>query len=231
MDVAALVSAWEATLAQPVCRRAATLLEGAGTRHAGTLDVGTRDATMLALHRELTGEILDGEATCAHCGERMDVAIPVAQLVNDTMKDGTVDRDGWHIELRVPTIDDVVWALGQPISDDALFGRCVVLAHLDDAPVPATDIPAAVRTLCEARLDAMAPLANLSVGLTCPVCAHDDDLPLDICAFVLGRAGDWAHRQLLDVAALCRAYGWNEASVLAMSSWRRAFYLARMGEP
>jgi len=34
----------------------------------------------------------------------------------------------------------------------------------------------------------------------------------------------------VDVATLCRAYGWSEKSVLAMSGWRRDFYLARLEE-
>lgn len=230
MDVAALVSAWEGTLAQPVCHRAAILLEGAGIQHVGNLDVGTREANMLALHRLMTGGVLDGEATCAHCGERMDVSIPIAQLDAITTADRIVEYDDWRIDLAVPTIDDVTWALGQPDSEDALFGHCVKHATHHGTTASTADIPADVRLQCEARLDAMAPLANLSIGLTCPACGQDDALPLDLCGFVLERAGDWAHRQLLDVAAICRAYGWNEENVLAMSPWRKAFYLARMGD-
>ncbi|MET0936672.1 MAG: hypothetical protein ABWX83_11810 [Luteibacter sp.] len=230
MDVAALVSAWEATLGQPVCRRATTLLEGAGTTDAARLDVGAREAKLLALHRRLAGDTLDGEATCAHCGERMDVTIPVTALDAEPIGDAMVIEDDWRVELRVPTSDDVAWALGEPDSEDALLGRSVVRASRGDTVVAARDLPAGLRTLCESRLEAMAPLANLSIGLSCPACARDDALPLDIGAFVLDKAADWAHRQLVDVVTLCRAYGWSEQSVLAMSGWRRDFYLARLEE-
>src|SRR5262249_18995729 len=121
----------------------------------------------------------------------------------------------------------VAWALREPDPDGALFGRCVVSAlHRGTAHDPDA-IPGPVRHRCEQHLDAQAPLANLEIELACPACAHSAPSPLDVGAYVVAALQPWVERRLDEVARLCLAYGWGEAEVLAMSGWRRAFYLAR----
>ena len=40
---------------------------------------------------------------------------------------------------------------------------------------------------------------------------------------------DWVGRTLTEVHQLARAYGWSEAEILAMSGWRRRWYLEAAG--
>lgn len=232
MDLDTLMSTWEAALAQPVATRTATLVavlrEGADDPLA--LDVGTREHDALRLAARVAGAALDAETICAQCGERMEICVPLAAL--QFVPTGIAEvRDGaWQIGLRVPDTRDVLAALDFPAgeaSEAALFSRCVTSARYNGEARTATDLPAALRAQCEARLDALAPLANLTLDLVCPACGAADAVPLDAGAFVFERMRHWVEDQLDDIARLCRAYGWREADVLAMSAWRRSFYLAR----
>ncbi|MEM5317143.1 hypothetical protein [Paraburkholderia sp. JHI869] len=232
MDLDTLISTWEAALAQPAATRTATLVavlrEGAGDPLA--LDVGTREHDALRLAACIVGDALDAQTACVHCGERMEIRVPLAALERVPVDTAEV-RDGvWQVGLRVPDTHDVLAALDFPAgeaSEAALFSRCVRSAQCNSEARTANDLPAALRAQCEARLDALAPLANLTLDLVCPTCGAEDAVPLDAGAFVFERMRHWVEDQLDDVARLCRAYGWREADVLAMSAWRRRFYLAR----
>lgn len=230
MDTNALIGAWELALTRPVAARMAQVLDVVG--HAAptaSLDLHEREREALRLHAAIAGDLFDAEATCAYCGERLEFGIPLAAL--DAAPDGAhrLDHEGWQIVLRVPRTDDVCRALEDSDSDAALFRACVASARHDGETRKAEEIPADVRTLCEARLDEIAPLANLAVACRCPACGAADSLPLDVGAYVFERLGHWVEDQLDEVARLCRAYAWDEGRVLAMSAWRRRFYLERAG--
>lgn len=227
MNAIALISAWEAALTRPLALRTATLLEAAGHAPSGSLDVGRREREALRIHTIIAGDVLDGETTCARCDERMDIAMTAAALDIEPACDHEVACDDWCVVLRVPDTHDVLFALAQDDSEAALFARCVTRAERGGSPVQAADLPAAVRERCDECLDRLAPLANLTLDLRCPACGHADAVPIDIGGFVFERMAHWVEEQLDIVARLCRTYAWSEEHVLAMSPWRRRFYLAR----
>jgi hypothetical protein len=232
MDLDTLMSTWESALAQPAATRTATLVAVLrdGSDDPLALDVGTREHDALRLVARIAGEVLDGETTCTQCGERMEINVPLAALQLAPADIAEVRDGAWHVGLRVPDTRDVLAALDFPTgeaSEAALFARCVTSAHCNGEARTARDLPAAVRAQCEARLDALAPHANLTLDLVCPACGAADLVPFDAGAFVFERMRHWVEDQLDDIARLCRAYGWREADVLAMGAWRRHFYLAR----
>ncbi len=47
----------------------------------------------------------------------------------------------------------------------------------------------------------------------------------DIVSFLWNELNAWAIRTLREVHILASAYGWSETDILAMSPWRRQFYL------
>ena len=69
------------------------------------------------------------------------------------------------------------------------------------------------------------PQADLQLSLACPECQHTWQTPLDIVSYFWSEIQAWATRLLREIHALASAYGWNEAEVLALSSWRRRAYL------
>lgn len=232
MDLDTLMSTWEAALAQGAATRTATLVavlhDDACDPLALDLDERERDA--LRLMSRVTGDTFDGETSCLRCGERMEISVPLAALQLARADTTELHDDAWQVGLRVPDSHDVLDALdctSDEAAEAALFERCITHARYNGEARAASELPAALRVRCEAQLDALAPLANLTLDLTCPACGAADAVPLDAGAFVFERMRHWVEDQLDDIARLCRAYGWREADVLAMSAWRRRFYLAR----
>ena len=71
-------------------------------------------------------------------------------------------------------------------------------------------------------------LADLRIGLHCPVCSHDWVVVFDIASFLWKEIDDWAGRMLRDVSDLAAAYGWSEAEILDISPVRRQLYLGML---
>jgi len=226
-----LISAWEVARGQPPVWRGVTILAAHGAEAPQLFGVGAREAGVLAVYRELIGERLDCEAHCDTCGERLEFSLTPQDLAAPSgAASPRVDVDGWTVTVRVPTTEDVAWAIDQPDPNAALFRRCVVAAARNGVEPPTGCLPAFVRDACERRLDELAPLANVDVELACPACGQAGRAPLDISAFVLTALHQWVATRLNEVARLCHAYGWAETDVLTMSRWRRRFYLAQLGE-
>ena len=74
----------------------------------------------------------------------------------------------------------------------------------------------------EAALEALDPLAVVTLESTCPACGNPDVPVLDLldCAWTVVEAH--ARRLLGEVHRLARAYGWREHDVLALGAARRA---------
>jgi hypothetical protein len=228
MDALALLAAWEHSLTQPLPLRAATAFAlGVGDEEPGRVDIDCRERAAIRLHTLIAGDMLEATSTCSRCDERMDIAIPAATFEIESPAAREVQCDGWQITLRVPDSQDILFALKQDDSEAALFARCIVQAQQHSLAVQPDDLPATVRERCEEQLDRLAPLANLTLLLRCPACGEADEVPFDASAFVLDRLGFWVEDRLDEVVRLCRAFAWREEDVLAMSPWRRRFYLAR----
>jgi hypothetical protein len=65
--------------------------------------------------------------------------------------------------------------------------------------------------------------------LSCPVCSCAWSESFDIVSFFWSELAAWSSRMLDQVHRLASAYGWSEASILAMSPYRREVYLGRVG--
>jgi hypothetical protein len=81
-----------------------------------------------------------------------------------------------------------------------------------------------VSAMAEQMAQADAP-ADIQLALTCPVCGQHWQAIFDIVSFFWSEIDAWAYRTLRDVHCLAAAYGWREADILALSPWRRQFYL------
>ena len=82
---------------------------------------------------------------------------------------------------------------------------------------------AAVEALAESD-----PGAQTALRVRCP-CGSEWVGELDIRTVVWSDLTDWVGRTLTEVHQLARAYGWSEAEILAMSGWRRRWYLEAAG--
>src|SRR6476469_6880454 len=75
---------------------------GLHERQAAAMDVPRRDAALLAVRRCSFGDALHGFATCDACGERLEFALSVAEVVeqigNAARHAGTARHDDWSFE-------------------------------------------------------------------------------------------------------------------------------------
>jgi hypothetical protein len=69
------------------------------------------------------------------------------------------------------------------------------------------------------------PQADIHIALSCPLCKSEKKIAFDISSFLWSELNAWAVRTLREVHILASAYCWRETDILAMSPWRRQFYL------
>lgn len=241
MDTAArLLDAWERGAPQTVTGRALSLLAATepelGIGGLAALSIGRRDARLLELRTRLFGDILVGLATCAACGELLELEFSAADLMlgpaSDPDEPAILQTSGYELRVRLLNSRDLVdiaqlhdIATGR----DTLLRSCVLGASRDGTEVPADQLPAVVLDMVEEWLAEADPQADIEMALHCPGCAARWRQGFDIVSFLWAEIDAWARRTLYDVHRVAAAYGWREGDILAMSALRRQAYLDLVG--
>lgn len=224
LDDPALLDLWEHALPLAWPAREALFAARAGGSDAPT--AGAQRLQVLALHRCVSGDALPLRCNCPGCGQDLGFEVDLGALVAALPpppgpQQHTLAVNGRTWRFRLPAPADVAAADTPDVED--FVARLLALCVEDDdggMPLPPQLLPA----LAE-RMEALDPAAALSFAVDCPACARHWDAAFDparsLWAFVQSRA----EQTLLDVDALARRYGWNEAEVLALSPTRRRAYL------
>jgi hypothetical protein len=231
-----LIAAWEAAWSEPEIDRAPSLLAALGQLPAedlGSLTVGQCDASLFALRRATFGDRLEILATCPSCGAELEIAVSLADLQPVALPgppgEQLVEADGFAIACRLPRNADLRALDGRSPDATTLLARCVREARrASGEAVAGEELPATVAEAVLAELAARDPGAQVLIGLRCP-CDHEWTDELDIRGLLWTEVGDWVQRTLQEVHDLARSYGWSEAEILALSPWRRRWYLEASG--
>ncbi|MEZ0449398.1 hypothetical protein [Cellulomonas sp. ICMP 17802] len=214
---AVLLDAWGSAHAVPdVARGAAVLATASGLELEALVDVPLADLARLAARclQESFDDALDVVLVCDACGERLDVAVPVALLPvaeQPTEPAATV---------RPPTTRDLLAAAGSADPAGTMLARCAAPADLLDDE--------SRRRVADA-LDRAAGDALSALVCACPSCGAAVDGVLDVCALLWDAVDDAAPHLLREVASLAAAFGWTEPEILALPPARRAAYLDLVG--
>ena len=247
MDAETILALWEAAEGPGGGRgrtvgRAARLLAAAGEADPGALSLGTAAARLLALRARLVGDALEGVADCPACAARHEVRLDATAFAAPTFDAPTLDpptldpptldggpadvpivveHGGWRALLRVPSLDD--WEAAARCVDAqagaALLREAAILTS--DGP---GEPPEGLIEAIEAALDAAEPLADARLTMVCDACGVAWEVGLDPAAFLVSEIATLARRQMAEIAALARAYGWSETAILAISPARRRVY-------
>lgn len=188
-------------------------------------DVG---AAALLIRRAWLGDVIRTDVACPEsgCGERIEVSFGIEQYVahHRPRRPRAVapgDDDGWYaltganVRFRIPTIADVLEAISAESPALTLSERCV----------QGTSTASVTRRIDRA-LAAMAPRLESSVGGTCPSCGQEVSLRFDPVVYTLSELRDAFSALYFDVHLLASAYGWPEATILALPRRRRRHYAA-----
>lgn len=197
---------------------------------ASELSVGQRNLYLLVLRELMFGPALSGYAECTHCGEKLEFSVEVAtlRLPEPQQQQFRVVLPGYELACRLPTSRDLaalVGCDGAEIARNSLVQRCVLEAWRDGQPVAVDGLPEGTVAELADTMAAYDPQADMSFMLECPACGQQWSALFDIVAFFWIELGDRVKHLLYDVHLLAQAYGWSEASILAMSPRRRQTYL------
>ena len=235
----ALLSAWERGERQTWSARGLTLLSAGYPDRAGPdatmISLAERDRLLLELRRLTFGDTMAAFAVCQACGERLEFELPhataVAALETGANATGALMIENWAITLRLADTADIDHAAVEPDIDAArtiLLERCVTATDASGAIVPYRELPDPVRAVAETKLAALHEAVELSVSLTCPGCAAQQQVLVEVSSHLWTETRHAARRLLAEVHELAHAHGWSEAAILAMSAPRRRAYLEMM---
>ncbi|HEX2050535.1 MAG TPA: phage baseplate protein [Actinomycetota bacterium] len=233
----ALLDAWERGLERPPHARAAALLAATDPGDDDALahiSLGRRDARLLDLRARAIGDRVEGVATCAECGEDMELEFDLDDVRASPPESPALAlaRAGYDVEFRLPDGADVAAAarrgeLGAARAE--LLRRCVTGARRDGRDVAATELPEEVAVAVADAMAAADPQADVELATECPACGAPARVPFDVAAFVWAEVDARARRVLRDVHTLASAYGWREDDILSLGPARRALYLEMAG--
>ena len=226
LSAATLLNVWERGRDQDPVRRAVGLVTAAcvdlSVEAAATLPIGERDSLLLTLRERIFGPELNGLADCPNCGERVEMSFGVEQIRTHSPveREFLLEAPDGVLRARVPNSADLAAAATRR----ELLVRCIL-----EAPAGGEALSDETLNALESRLAQADPGANILLELGCPACGNPWHALFDIVGFFWREIDAWARRVLREVHALAAAYGWSEAEILALSPWRRQFYLEMVG--
>ncbi|MBX3057989.1 MAG: phage baseplate protein [Anaerolineae bacterium] len=231
-----LLSLWEQGLAQPLANWALLVLSAAcpetPAEQLAELSIGNRDSHILTLREWTFGPNLTCLAACPTCSEKLELNFQTANiraLPPPETSELMLTHNGYQVRFRLPNSVDVTAVTGDRDPTEnrrLLFQRCLLEVRRSKGKVVAADVlPEPVVEAVITQMAAADPQADVQLALDCPHCRHHWLAPFDIVAFFWAEINTWAYRVLHEVHLLAAAYGWSEADILALTPWRRRFYL------
>ena len=194
------------------------------------LSIGQRDALLLVLRQQTFGSQMEAYAECPACGAQLEFNVDVEELlrVHTPANSGelTADVEGFAIRFRLPDSVDLADCVNSGLlQTKGLLRRCVLEVNRGKERIDFEALPESAYFQLEARMAELDPLAEVYIALNCTECGHQFSMLLDILSFLWSELNEQVKRLLNQVHVLAQHYGWREADILAMSPWRRQYYL------
>ena len=241
MQAGDVLALWEVGLSQGPAERALTLLSAwcpqTPREDLERMNIGKRDALLLAFRERLFGPRFSGLANCPRCNASLELAFLSAEVRtgagDDSADPFSFSFGEFEFTCRLPNSADLLAAVRKGSSDSvtaALFERCVLEKRHRGIDVSTASLPVEAIDAIGSEMGKRDPQADIRFALICPDCAHQWEAIFDIVSFAWNEISSWATRLLRQVHTLAMAYGWREIDILTMSSPRRRAYLEMLGE-
>lgn len=202
----------------------------AGTSHPldwSAVPASSLASVALSVRCAWAGDRVTTSGTCPTCGELFDVSFSLsAYLSHDHPRRprnvAGPDAQGWYTlrgtsqRLRVPSVADLLAALDDNDAAGALAARCIM----------PNDGRRAVVARADRALQALSPNPVPYIGGACPACGTEMNMAFDPLTYSLAEFRQLFRGIFQEVHALASAYGWAEATLLAMPRSRRRQYWA-----
>jgi hypothetical protein len=243
LSASEILHIWEMGQNQHPLDRALTLLSFALPEVTGEelirLSIGQRDTLLLMLREMTLGSILESFAECPHCREALEftlnstdlreTAVPETELASVKHPFYSLTIDEFELQFRLPNSQDlaaIVDCADIPTAHQRLIQQCIHQASQNGVAISPNQLPAQVLTFVGEQITQQDPQAEMLLQLTCPACHYSWQVLFDIVTFFWTELTVQAKRLLQEIHTLARFYGWREADILSMSSFRRQFYLS-----
>lgn len=199
--------------------------------------LGRANAGLLAMRRRWLGDHWRCLSDCPACGEVIEVALRVDQLLGAVDEGGMdqvqalqrIDEEGWSLAFRLPHVGDLLELACQAGDTRWLWSRVLIEARADDKHSSLDDIPASALRAAGRQIEQADPLASIELAMACPDCGHAWSEPLHVIDVFWSELSALAERLLSEVGRLAQSFGWSEAQILAMTPQRRQRYLNWLG--
>jgi hypothetical protein len=229
LSLAQLVTAWESAGPGSPHRRLSALMAVVDGPDAGRDEtLGDRNRRLFQLHRALVGTPIEAHVTCADCGVDSEFVVPADDILSLAAPDPDTRVEilaGPRVlAFRQPRMADLD-AVGHAPSAEHVRRAVVERCRIENGE-DAGAVPDDVVEQLGIRLDALDPAANIVVTIACAGCRRPLAASVDLAAFVardLDRVVDGVCR---DIDIIASAYGWDEATILALAPARRRRYVA-----
>jgi hypothetical protein len=239
-----LLAAWERGMAKDnLPARALALLESASGSDSqlalARLPIGERDRRLLALREQAFGQRVAGVSVCPDCGITMEFELNVADvtispdLTETETRQEVLHYNEYEITFHIPSSVDLAALKDLSAFEEKmglLLERLIQRATRNRIAISVAQLPREVISAVEAQMAEVDPQADIQLSFHCQACGRLWQSCFDIASFLWTEVHVWALRLIRDVHSLAHAYGWREADILAMSSWRRQQYLELLSE-
>ena len=190
------------------------------------LSIGERDRVLLEFRKNLFGRTIEGNSLCPDCGERVEFHLDIDELIGIQPNESDCVLpldDGHEVEFRLPNSRDLATILSTTNIPDArlqLAERCLSVNGNQQIELTEERIADLARVMEERD-----PLADIQLDLLCPECQGTWSTTFDILIWLWQELTGEATGLLREVHLLASSYGWDEESILSMSSQRRQTYI------
>ncbi len=241
LSAAELLNIWERGLGRSHFQRALILLAASCSNLSpgdlARLSIGQRDYLLIMLRDLIFGSVVVGLTNCPECSETLELKFDLADILirPETSQEKAFSHcsSGYEVIFRLPDSLDLAAIDNYDDLDSAkaiLLQRCILIARHEGEEVPSSRLPHFLAEAVAECMEKIDPQADVLVSASCPSCSYQWAVIFDIVSFLWSEIDAWARRLMMEVHSLARAYGWGEEEILAMSPFRRQFYLEMVGE-
>ncbi len=193
--------------------------------------LGERNQALAQLHADCFGVQLQGWTDCGACGEKLEFAIDCRALIARQKERRSEPIVVKGQAFRLPTSRDLARIYSAQDSSTAAL-RLLDACRIEDSSEGSQAEAGLAVSWSQQELEELGekmvqadPLAEILLGIDCPICGSNREQTLDLPAFFWAELEAYVRGLLEDIHTLAAAYGWSEAEILALSDARRAIYL------
>jgi len=228
-----LLEAWERGARNLPVARTLALLETAVDASQfdvafADLSLAERDAQLFRLRQLTFGDQLRGVLPCSSCSVSIEFDVSIEPILNRlercVPRDTSWSAGSFTFTMRPVSTRDLANITTASNPRRSLLQLCTTVDGADAETVLAEHEDYVLE-----HFDELNANAETRFRLICPECGQSEQVNLDIGAFLWTEVRHAAITLLRDAHELASAYGWSEAEILRMSSFRRASYLEMAG--